>query len=183
MKHDEPAYSFRVKVGHVAVNPVQVTMTADAAERARIAGVWHVGEVTSFTASAAISRWKRDGVRVKGQVEASIVQACVVTLEPVEQQISEAFEALFVPDTSKLARIPLDETGELFLDPDGPDLPETFSGDSIDVGAVAAEFAALAIDPYPRKEGATFAGHVEDDGATGKISPFAVLKGKLGEDS
>lgn len=183
MKPDEPAYSFRVKVGHVAVNPVQVTMTADAAERARIAGVWQVGEVRSFTATAAISRWKRDGVRVKGKVEATVVQACVVTLEPVEQQISEDFEALFVPETSRLARVPLDETGELFLDPDGPDLPETFSGDSIDVGAVAAEFAALAIDPYPRKEGATFAGHVEDDGAAGKISPFAVLKGKLDGES
>jgi len=179
---DEPAYSFPVKVGHVAANPVRVTMSADEAERARIARIWNIGDVLSFSAEAALSRWKRDGVRVKGRVEAVIVQACVVTLEPVQQAIAEDFEALFVPDRSRLARMPVDETGELFLDPDGPDLPETFSGDSIDVGSVAAEFAALAIDPYPRKEGASFEAHVEDDGDKGRVSPFAVLKGKLGRD-
>ena len=36
---------------------------------------------------------------------------------------------------------------------DGPDSPETFSGDTIDVGALAEEFFELAIDPYPRKPG------------------------------
>jgi hypothetical protein len=41
----------------------------------------------------------------------------------------------------------------MVLDAEGPDAPETFSGDSIDVGALAEEFFALAVDPYPRKAG------------------------------
>ena len=41
----------------------------------------------------------------------------------------------------------------MHLDAEGPDSPETFSGETIDVGALAEEFFGLAIDPYPRKEG------------------------------
>jgi len=116
-------------------------------------------------------------VRVKGNVKAKIVQACVVTLEPVESDIDEDFEHIFVPEDSKLARAPSVAAGEMVLDPDGPDLPDTFTGDTIDAGAVVAEFAALAIDPYPRKPDVEFEGHIEDAGENDrKPSPFAVLK-------
>lgn len=176
MSEANKAYSYTVKVGHVAANPITVKFDADAAERKEIASVWDIPAVKSFSGEAAVSRWKRDGVRVKGHVNVRIVQDCVVTLEPVEQTISEDFEALFVPENSRLARRePTD--GELIVDPDGADIPETFSGDSIDLGAVAAEFAALAIDPYPRKEGVEFEGFIESDPAEDKKeSPFAVLK-------
>ncbi len=40
----------------------------------------------------------------------------------------------------------------MVLDPDGPDLPEPFVGDTIDAGALIAEFAALGIDPYPKSQ-------------------------------
>lgn len=177
------AYSYKIKVGHVAANPVTVTFDADEAERKDIARVWDVPAVQSFSGSAQVSRWKRDGVRVKGHVESRIVQDCVVTLDPVEQLISEDFEALFVPENSRLARQePTD--GELVVDPDGADIPETFTGDSIDLGAVAAEFAALAIHPYPRKEGVEFGDVIESDPAADKKeSPFAVLKFRKQDDS
>ena len=108
------------------------------------------------------------GVRVKGHVSVSIVQDCVVTLDPVEQQIEEDFEAIFLPENSRLAKRVQDGSAELVLDPEGPDLPETFTGDSIDVGAVAAEFAALAIDPYPRKQGVDYTDRIESDPTTDK---------------
>lgn len=178
MKHMEDGpFSYRVKVGHVSNNPVTVTITADAAELVALARQWDVPEVRSFAAEFQIQRWKRDGVRLKGRVQADIVQACVVTLEPVEDKIDEPVDAVFVPEGSKLARAPNIEGGEMLLDPDGPDSPETFEGDAIDAGAVAAEYAAMAIDPYPRKAGAMFSAHVEsseEDDA--KPSPFAALK-------
>lgn len=80
-----------------------------------------------------------------------------MTLEPVPSKIDETVEHIFVPEGSKLARMVTNEQGEIVLDPDGPDIPDQFTGDSIDVGAVVAEFAALAIDPYPRKPDAEFA--------------------------
>ena len=124
-----------------------------------------------------VKRWKKDGVRLKGRVRADIVQTCVVTLEPMEAKIDEPIDAIFVPEGSKLARGPILEGGEMLLDPDGPDSPETFQGDTIDAGAVAAEYAAMAIDPYPRKEGVAFSAHVESTEADeAKPSPFAALK-------
>lgn len=175
---DDIPFSYPVKVGHVSTNPVDVTMRADAAERAGLAKLWSVLEVKALAAHFQVQRWKRDGVRLKGRVEADIVQACVVTLEPVECHIDEPVEVVFVPEGSKLARLPLaTESGEMLLDPDGPDAPEIFSGDVIDAGVVAAEHAALAIDPYPRAPEAAFSGHIESTGKDDrKPSPFAVLK-------
>lgn len=169
--------SFPVKVGHVSHNPLKVHIDADATERAGLAALWEVSAVTRLSADLEIQRWKKDGVRVKGRVVADIVQACVVTLDPVEAWLDEPVDAIFVPEGSRLARDPLGEAGELLIDPDGPDAPEIFTGDTIDAGAVAAEYAALAIDPYPRKAGTDFSDHVESSEKDDrKPSPFAVLK-------
>jgi uncharacterized metal-binding protein YceD (DUF177 family) len=181
MKNNEgekPPFSYPVKVGHVSANPVVVTVEANDAERAALADVWQVVAVKSLKAELQIARWKKDGVRVRGDVKAEIVQSCVVTLEPVQARINEHFEQIFVPEGSKLARIVTSESSEMVLDPDGPDLPEPFSGDTIDAGAVVAEFAAMAIDPYPRKQGAEFADHIEVDenAPSGRPNPFAALK-------
>ena len=105
--------------------------------------------------------WKRNGVKVSGRVEADITQACIVTLDPVAAHIDEPVEALFLPEQSKLGRQGFEGGGEIVLDADGPDSPETFSGDTIDVGALAEQFFGLAIDPYPRKAGVSL--EVSDD--------------------
>lgn len=174
---DETPFSYPVKVGHISANPVDVHVEADDRELAGLATLWDVLSVEKLEADMKISRWKRDGVRIKGNVKAKVVQACVVTLEPVESKIDENFEHIFVPEDSKLARAPSVDAGEMVLDPDGLDLPDTFTGDTIDAGAVVAEFAALAIDPYPRKPDVEFEGHIEDAGENDrKPSPFAVLK-------
>ena len=177
--HDagETPFSYLVKVGHISGNPVEVHVEADNRELAGLATLWDVLSVEKLEADLKLSRWKRDGVRIKGGVRAKVVQACVVTLEPVESEIDENFEQIFVPEDSKLARAPSKDAGEMVLDPDGPDLPETFAGDAIDAGAIVAEFTALAIDPYPRKPGVEFDAHIEDTGESDrKPSPFAVLK-------
>lgn len=179
MNNDEiPPFSYPVKVGHVSANPVEVKISADAAERVGLAKLWDVLEVKSLSCTFQVQRWKRDGVRLKGRVMADIVQACVVTLDPVDAHIDEPIDAVFVPEGSKLARLPVaNEGGEMLLDPDGPDAPEIFTGDTIDAGVVAAEHAALAIDPYPRKADVAFSGHIESlDKDDRKPSPFAVLK-------
>lgn len=174
---DRAPFSYRVNVGHISANPVRVRLEADAKERAALAELWKVTTVGSLTADLQIGRWKKDGVRIRGTVDAEIVQECVVSLEPVPSRIHETIDQIFVPEGSKLARIATDEAAQLLIDPDGPDLPETFSGDSIDAGAVAAEFAALGIDPYPRKSDAALPAAVApSEDVVKKPSPFAVLK-------
>ena len=129
MNHDEkPAFSYPVKVGHISANAVTVHIEANGAECKALRDLWDVLEVRSLAADLQISRWKKDGVKVKGRVQARIVQACVVTLEPVDAEIDEPVEAIFVPEGSRLARIAANDSGEMILDPEGPDVPETFTG-------------------------------------------------------
>jgi len=177
--HEEkPPFSYGVKVGHVSINAVTVKVEADARELVELAKAWKVLAVEALSADLQINRWKRDGIRVKGKVTARLTQECVVTLDPIETNIEEYFEQIFVPEGSKLARVSTGATAEMVLDPDGPDLPETFAGDTLDVGPIISEFVALAIDPYPRKAGAEFTDHIElnDEEADKRPSPFASLK-------
>lgn len=147
-------------IAHVARLPqkgMSVVIDAGEKERAALATAHELVAVKHYRAELLVVPWKRNGVKVSGTVEADIVQECVVTLDPVENHVGEAVEAVYLPEDSKLGRLGFDGGGEIVLDAEGPDSPETFSGDTIDVGALAEEFFGLGIDPYPRKAGAEVA--------------------------
>lgn len=163
--------SFSVTVARLPQKGLPVVFEADARQRGLLAEQHGLLEVRAFRVDALVSKWKRNGVHVEGKVEADIGQQCVVTLEPLDARISEAFSQIYLPDDSKLGRLGFGEGGEVHLDAEGPDSPETFSGDFIDVGALAEEFFGLAIDPYPRKPGAslTAAPEPDEDGAGNQL--------------
>lgn len=156
MKHDQNSpVSFIANVRRLPKNGMPVVIEAKPAEREALAKAHHLDSVTSYRADLLVTAWKRNGIKVEGTVTADIVQSCIVTLEPVRSHIDEEVSGVFLPEDSKLGRLGFEGGGEIVLDPDGPDSPETFDGDELDVGALAEEFFGLAIDPYPRKEGAS----------------------------
>lgn len=145
--------SFRANVLRLPQRGMPVTIDATEKQRAALAEAHGLESVERYHVDLLVSRWKRNGVRVSGTVRAEITQACVVTLEPLQSRIREEVEALYLPEDSKLGREGFNAGGEILIDAEGPDSPELFSGDTIDVGALAEEFFGLAIDPYPRKAG------------------------------
>jgi uncharacterized metal-binding protein YceD (DUF177 family) len=145
--------SFHVYVARLPQKGMPVEFEADARQREELAKAHDLLAVERFRVELLVEKWKRDGVKVTGVVEADIVQSCVVTLEPAPAHVSESVDALLVPEGSKLARREVGRHAEMFIDPEGPDIPETFMGDAIDVGALAEEFFTLGIDPYPRAPG------------------------------
>jgi uncharacterized metal-binding protein YceD (DUF177 family) len=91
-----------------------------------------------------------------------------VTLEPVTSEIDHDFSVLLCEDTG-------DEERLAELDDD----IELFSGDSIDIGEIAAVELALCVDPYPRAPGIPEDapgpdGEKKDETAPGN-RPFEVL--------
>lgn len=146
--------SFVANVARMPQKGLPVVIEADEKQREALAEAHGLEAVKSLRAELMVTAWKRNGVRVAGTVVADIVQTCVVSLEPVENHIEEEVQGLFLPEDSKLGRLGFDGGGEIMLDVEGPDSPETFAGDTIDVGALAEEYFGLAIDPYPRKQGA-----------------------------
>ncbi|WP_192182608.1 YceD family protein [Mesorhizobium amorphae] len=157
MKHADARgpVSFVANVARLPHKGLPVVIDADDRQRAALAGEHELLSVERYRAELLVAPWKRNGVKVSGRVEADITQACIVTLDPVAAHIDEPVEALFLPEQSKLGRQGFEGGGEIVLDADGPDSPETFSGNTIDVGALAEQFFGLAIDPYPRKAGAS----------------------------
>jgi uncharacterized metal-binding protein YceD (DUF177 family) len=109
-------------------------------------------------------------MNVSGTVEGRVTQVCVVTLEPFEAAVREEVDVDFSEHVGPEAE------GRDEADLDRPD--EIVKG-KIDIGALAAEFLALGLDPYPRKPGVAF-----EEGAAGAddASPFAKLRG-LASDS
>lgn len=162
--------SYKVNVTRIARSGLPVWLEADAEQRTALAAEHGLLSVESFRLDLRLTPWKGDGVKVTGHVVAAITQACVVTLEPVSARIDAPVETIFVPEGSKMAVPGWIERGEIVLAPEGPDAPETFSGDSVDVGALAEEFFALAIEPYPRKPGVSVETAADGRGDSGEGS-------------
>jgi uncharacterized metal-binding protein YceD (DUF177 family) len=106
-------------------------------------------------------------------VTADVVQPCVVTLEPVSGRVDEVIEVRLAPAAEADRFKPsTNEAGEIVIDLDD-EIPDFYEGGTIDVGAIAAEFFVLGLDPYPRKPGIAFDPLPDPDKAA--VSPFAKL--------
>jgi len=175
----EFALSFSVDVRSLPPRGTHVTLQANRQECDKLARNHGLLAVAQFGAGFDVRPWKKRGVRLTGEVTAQITQQCVVTLEPVENRLVCPVDAIYLPDDSRLASRDNEHNHELLLDAEGADVPEVFSGNRLDVGAVAEEFFELSLDPYPRKAGAQFGG-LEDKKKNSpsddeRESPFAVL--------
>lgn len=166
---------------------LDMAISANARERAAIAAANGLPALERFEARLRITRFGAGGLKVCGEVTADARQRCVVTLEEFETRIVESIEARFTPQHEAAPTTPGGKGGGraradrqtaapehhiVSLDDDPPD---PLIGGVVDLGALACEFFALGLDPYPRKPGATFA---EPAPASDEISPFAKLLSK-----
>ncbi|MBL8578498.1 MAG: DUF177 domain-containing protein [Mesorhizobium sp.] len=179
MRDQASPVSFKAFVSRLPQKGMPVVVDADARQREALAEAHGVLSVERFHAELNVTPWKRNGVKVSGHVEADVTQECVVTLEPLQATIREDVTGLFLPADSKLGRSGFGDGGEIHIDADGPDSPETFVGDTIDVGALAEEFFSLALDPYPRKAGALLDTEPVDDAAAEADGPLQAKLRKL----
>lgn len=153
---------------------------ADAAERAAVAHALDVPAVARLEMSYSVHVVDDgDAYVVDGVIEADLTQTCVVTLEPLDVQLKEPFSVTFARGAEVVAT---PKVGE--IDPDADPEPEPIVADGLAIGRVVVEWLAGAIDPYPRKPGATFDWQdpqLKDEGDA-RVSPFAVLARLKGRD-
>lgn len=160
---DRSPISFAVNVARLPKTGLPVSFDADEKQRKELAAAHDLLEVKNLHVDLDVVGWKKGGVKLTGRVRAEIVQACTVTLEPVVGTVDEQVSSIFLPVGSRLAQPYNVIDGEIVLDAEGEDAPELFSGDTVDVGAMAEEFFTLGIDPYPRKAGAEIVQSAADD--------------------
>jgi uncharacterized metal-binding protein YceD (DUF177 family) len=118
----------------------------------------------------------RAGLQVSGTITADVVQACIVTLEDVPEQITEEFAVRLINE------VYAENQREQDLDPEDGDF-EHYSGEFIDMSEVLTQYVSLALNPYPRvntvskdEEIVYSSGSGADNEADEKPHPFAELK-------
>ena len=160
-----PEFSRHFRAHDVGGVTRQQMIEAEPHERAALASRFGLLSLDRLTAALELRR-EAAGIRVTGQVHASGDQACAATAEPVPFLITENVAVLLTEARPEGDEIELHE----------PDLDtEILEGDIIDLGEIAAQALALALDPYPRSTRPA-PGVITEAEARAASSPFAVLK-------
>jgi Large ribosomal RNA subunit accumulation protein YceD len=163
-----------VRVDAIPQDGQTLTIEAGPSEREGLALLYGIPAIAALTATLRLERAGQGGARVAGAVHGELTQVCVVSLEPFAATVDEDIDVKFAPRPDEdSGRRPLRETETLSIA--GEDEPDPVIEGKIDVGALAAEFFALGLDPHPRKPGVEFVAPAESAPAD---SPFAVLAPK-----
>lgn len=177
MTEAQSIWSHRIRIDDVPEAGLHVDLAADESTRAALARAAGLRSLTRLTASFDLTR-RGSGLHVAGEVNASVGQNCVVTLEPIESDLNEPIDLVFASDVAPTIA---NEKGEATFEFSEDDPPETLVGGAVDLGAIATEFLLLAIDPYPRKEGAVFEPKIAGDTSTSPFAALASLKKENGK--
>jgi uncharacterized metal-binding protein YceD (DUF177 family) len=167
--NDQPPIRHGFDLGDLSQAGSRIAVVANDDERARLAEWAGVAQVRAFAAEVELRRLSRTHFTFDAELEADIVQSCVVTLDPVATHIAKHLtrELHFSPRSRA-------DGGELTLSAGDEEVPEEIVSLDYDLAGPLLEEFALAIDPYPRKQGVSF--EPPADEAEPAQSPFAVLK-------
>jgi uncharacterized metal-binding protein YceD (DUF177 family) len=164
-----------LKTDKIPQGGIKEHIVARPEERAALAKRLKILDLLRFEAHVDVDPERDSMLVVSGTLFAEVVQQCVVTLEPITEEVRERFDLLYAPAHT----IKQDADGNLG---DGEaELPEPIENGVLDLGEVVAQQLAMAINPYPRKEGAIWQDIVveppPEDHVTNKAkNPFAKLK-------
>jgi hypothetical protein len=168
-----PLWSAPVTVHEVPETGRHIALVADEATRAAVAQAVGLRALPRLEASFDVARQGREGLHVTGRVSATVGQTCVVTLDPIESEIDETVDLVFTPDVApELSDDAVSGRSRVAAE----DAPEPLVGGVVDLGLVATEFLALAIDPYPRKSGVEFTPPAAGDDTPKPFAGLAALK-------
>jgi uncharacterized metal-binding protein YceD (DUF177 family) len=174
-----------VAVEDVAETGRHFDLVADNEVRTAVARLAGLRDLPRLEANFEVMRHGADGLHVAGRVSATVGQNCVVTLEPLANEVEETINLLFAPPPPlPPVERKAGEDAAAEKDSEKPDRswsgPEPLIGGVVDLGALATEFLILGIDPYPRKPGAVFELLQDVKPDPGPFAALAGLKEKHG---
>ena len=86
----QPEFSRPIALARISPEGREERLRASPAECAALAKRFGIPAVNRFAADLLLKREGGGGVSIDGRILAEVVQDCVVTLEPVTQQVDEA---------------------------------------------------------------------------------------------
>jgi uncharacterized metal-binding protein YceD (DUF177 family) len=166
---ERPAIEHRIELDNVS-DSVDYEVEPNADERRAIAEWLGLDGLDRLLGAFTISR-VQGGATVRLNLSAAAKRTCVVSLEPMTENVSETIEIHFLKDFAEFAD---DEEGDERAREPWPD-------DALDLAALLVDHLALSLSPHPRKEGA--ASLVEAFGRQSLSSPFDKLRELVDEKS
>jgi hypothetical protein len=166
-------WSVPIAVAQIPDTGLHRDIEAGPAARAAMAELGGLRDVLSASASLDVTPRGGGRFQVEGRVRARVGQTCVVTLDPIENDIDEAIDLIFappeqIPELSDLIDDAAESSEAI------PDPPEPIENGFIDLGRLATDALFLGVDPYPRRPDAIFDPPVV--AADPEDHPFAALK-------
>jgi uncharacterized metal-binding protein YceD (DUF177 family) len=152
-----------VEVASIRSDGSAIHVEANETERAGLAKLFGIPGIAQIKADFLVTK-KGPRARVTGKIWGSFTQTCVLTLDPFDTAFRETVDLPFDEDPAKALELRPEE-----------EAPDPIIDGIIDLGAITAEFTALALDPYPRKPGAVFDFKDKKDVEIAKPSAFGAL--------
>jgi uncharacterized metal-binding protein YceD (DUF177 family) len=170
----DPGFSEMFDLATVGDEEVHRVLRPSTCERASIAEWLGAIAVEAFEANITLLRQGADLYRYEAHFAADIVQACVVTLEPVHSRLEEDFHRLYAVIGSHVPRGRDRPTGGGVMSLSDEEGPEPIGSTAIDLAAPVLEELSLALPAYPRALGARFESPEKGESAVDR--PFAALE-------
>jgi uncharacterized metal-binding protein YceD (DUF177 family) len=146
------------------------------AEREAVAAFLDLPRLDRLSFTFRFARRGQGRLALKGSLRAAVTQTCVVTLEPVDSALDIPVEIEFWPASQIEAYA---ETADEAASHGVLDWPEPIDDGKIDLGPVIYQTLATSLDPYPKREGASFSWSetgLESPSTGEEKGPFAALK-------
>lgn len=167
-----PEFTHILHAHEIGAAPRSQALAASDKERAALARRFDLIALDRLDATVT-TRAVAGGVQVSGRFRAIGAQPCGLTGIAVAFDLDEPLDLRFTAVVAVAA-------DEIELTPADLDtLP--MDGDSIDLGEAVAQSLGLALDPYPRADGATLPPEVVPEDQVVPLkrpNPFEVLKGR-----
>lgn len=183
----EREWTYRIHADSVTFSSKQVELKADNSQKQDIARRLDLEAVEALSATLSLSRI--DGghiIKVEGELNANVRQKCVVTLEVLEKNVHETFDAYytnpedavpFAAASKKLKQKKEREESPIMAEWEDPEYMED---GTIDLGELVVQYLSLGLNPFPHSDQAQF-----DEGDEGEVlrqpseirkNPFAALQ-------
>ncbi|MDE2165452.1 MAG: DUF177 domain-containing protein [Alphaproteobacteria bacterium] len=154
-----------VELSRLSCGEQRFEISANAAERTALAARFGLLGLDKLDAVVRLGRIAGGLVRLEAELDAEVVQTCVVTLDPVRNHVAEGFTVLYGEGA---------EAREVTLDGEAETIEQIADG-VIDIGEAVAQQLSLALDPFPHKPGVGAVNVSAGSDALPPDSPFKVL--------
>lgn len=159
----QPEFSRLFELALANERAIEDTYEANGSENMALARRFDVASLSAVKVDIVVAPHAL-GHLLTGRVAADVAQNCVVTGQALVNQVDTSISYLALAERQDLD---LESIEEAY----GVSEAGYSESQEIDLGELAAQYLGLAIDPYPRTDGAT----LDKEAAGQNTSPFAVL--------